>query len=377
MKFRRAAVLSLALLALPLLAACVSVQNPTGWAPVTFDGDTAYLQTSKGHLTALAVNGDSAIARWTFPDKDRDEDDKFKTSAIYGAPVVEGDRVYLATFHGGVFALSKQDGRPIWPGPDGNASEVDGDIPGGVALDGDFLYFGTTEGKLYAWNKNDGKPKPGWEEPKSFGSGIWATPVVAGDTLFVATMEGDLHGVSIETGEDRWEPFKATGAIADIALVNDELLFVPSINRHVYLIRTADGSLAGDFRAQDWVWTSPAVSEQRIYFGDFGGEVYRLDITGSMGDWKPVSLDGERVKAGAAIIDGVLVVADRKPVVTFIDAANGSVLNRVPITDAGTVRADVTPHEGNAFIATTKGRLFRAEPEARKVVEIQLSGVKK
>jgi hypothetical protein len=83
------------------------------------------------------------------------------------------------------------------------------------------------------------------------------------------------------------------------------------------------------------------------------------------------------VRAGAVVINGVVVVADRKPVVTFFDAANGTVLNRVPILDSGTVRADLTEKDGSAYVATTSGKLFRAEPDSRRVVEIQLSGVKK
>jgi hypothetical protein len=83
------------------------------------------------------------------------------------------------------------------------------------------------------------------------------------------------------------------------------------------------------------------------------------------------------VKAGAAIVGDVLIIADRKPVVTFINATNGQVLNRVPIVDAGTVRSNVHAADGFAYILTTKGRLFRANPQNYSVVEIALNGVKK
>lgn len=88
-------------------------------------------------------------------------------------------------------------------------------------------------------------------------------------------------------------------------------------------------------------------------------------------------MDGERIKAGAAVVDDVLVVADRKPVVTFIKASTGEVLNRVPIDGAGTIRANVTVEGDSVYIVTTKGRLFRANPKNYSVVEIEVSGVKK
>jgi len=178
-----------------------------------------------------------------------------------------------------------------------------------------------------------------------------------------------------------WQLVRATEdpevAIAELARINDDLLFVPSINHHAYVIRTSNGSIAADFPASDWIWTTPAVDQGKIYFGDFSGKVYALDITsGAKELWTPASVNGERVKAGTAIINGVLVVADRKPVVTFINAQDGSIVNRVPLPPgSGTVRAAVTAHENAAYIVTDKGQLFRAE--SPKVTPIQLSGVKK
>ena len=376
---RRGATFALALLLLPLFSSCVSVLNPTGWAPVLFDGDTAYLTTSKGKLSAVTLSGDTATAKWTFPDKDRDEDDKFKTRAIYGAPILDGDRLYFASFEGGVFALGKGDGRPIWPGPDGNRSKIDGDITGGLVMAGGNLYFGTTEGRLYAWKASDGTPAAGWEKPKIFSGGIWATPVVVGETLFVATMEGELHALALPDGTERWDPFEASGGIPDLSMASDDLLFVPSINHHAYLVRTRDGFVAADFQADDWLWTAPAVDGSRLVFGDFGGTVYGLDITsaGLLQAWLPASVEGERVRSGPVIINDVVVVADRKPVVTFLSAKDGSILNRVPVLDAGTIRANLVEHEGAAYFGTTNGKLFRANPQLRSVKEIELVGVKK
>jgi len=376
---RRAPLIGAILLCLPVFAACVRVTNPDGWAAPVIDGQDVYVSTSKGHISAVTLqDGDAATARWTFPDKDRDPDKKIEPEAIYGDPVIDGDRVYLATFSAGVFALNKADGRPVWPTNGTNTSQIKGNLAGGVALANGILYFGTTEGRLYAWNASDGSPA--WPEPKRFDRGIWATPVVAGDNLFVATMGGEVHALSLADGSPAWiDPFVATGAIADLFALDDGRLFVPSINRHAYVLNAEDGTILADYRARDWVWTEPAVTDSHVFFGDFGGHVYGLDITATPASplWDPVSLEGERVKAGAAIIGDVLIVADRKPVVTFINATTGQILNRVPIEDAGTVRSNVHVADGFAYILTTKGRLFRANPQNYSVAEIALTGVKK
>ncbi len=378
MNRRRAPLVGAVLLFLPLFAACVSVTNPDGWAAPVIDGQDVYVSTSKGHISAVTLqDGDSATARWTFPDKDIDADDKIEPEAIYGDPVVDGDRVYIATFSAGVFALNKADGRPVWPLNGTNASKIKGNIAGGLALANGILYFGTTEGRLYAWNASDGTPA--WPEPKRFDRGIWATPVALGENLYVATMSGELHALSLADGSPAWiDPFVATGAIADLVALEDNRLFVPSINRHVYILNAEDGTVLADYRARDWVWTEPAVDGSRVFFGDFGGHVYGLDITSGPSQlWEPASVEGERVKAGAAVIGDVLVIADRSPTVTFINATTGEVLNRVPIDDAGTVRSNVHAGDGFAYVLTTKGRLYRANPQNYSVAEISLTGVKK
>jgi hypothetical protein len=47
-------------------------------------------------------------------------------------------------------------------------------------------------------------------------------------------------------------------------------------------------------------------------------------------------------------------------------------LNSVPIEGAGTVRADVIQEGEFAYVLTTKGRLFRANPGNRSVVEVPI-----
>jgi hypothetical protein len=77
------------------------------------------------------------------------------------------------------------------------------------------------------------------------------------------------------------------------------------------------------------------------------------------------------------VIGDVLIVADRDPTVTFFNLSNGDFLNRVPLSDTGTVRANLVVKDGFAYFGTTDGELWRADPQNRSVREVILSGVKK
>jgi outer membrane protein assembly factor BamB len=110
-----------------------------------------------------------------------------------------------------------------------------------------------------------------------------------------------------------------------------------------------------------------------LYFGDFDGIVRAFDITSGAPVWS--ASVGHKIKAAPALVGDMLVVADRGPGVTFLDATTGQQQgNRVPLTDAGTVRSSLVAYEGGAFILTTNGKLFRAEPERLAVVQVPIAG---
>ncbi|MGI8926449.1 MAG: PQQ-binding-like beta-propeller repeat protein, partial [Tepidiformaceae bacterium] len=240
------------------------------------------------------------------------------------------------------------------------------------------LYFGTTEGKVYAVTAATGKFAPGWEKPLSFGDGVWAPPVVAAGTLYIATMDGELHALGAADRREKWaRPFKTEGAIPSLTLLDAGHLFVPTLAKKVFIVETATGEApSGEFRASDWVWTRPAFAQGVAYFADLSGTIYALDITSGRVKWTTSA--GGKVKSGPAIVDDVLVLVDREPVVHFL-TLDGALRNTVPILGAGTVRADVTageaggPFAGKALIATTKGKLFEADPRG-SVVEIPVAG---
>jgi outer membrane protein assembly factor BamB len=374
-----------ALFALVILAsACVGTVNPEGWAAPVFEGNNIYFLQSHNRIARAPIPTDGKTnLSWVFPDKNNASEKDDKLQAVYGEPIVADGNVYLTSYSGGVFALDQATGKPKWRVKAG----ISGDVVGGAAVGSGKLAFGTTDGHFYVVNTSDGKPAANW--PKDgirLSDGVWATPIIEGDTLYVGTMGGQLYAYSLSKGPGTplWnEPFKTEGggAIADLALLDKTHLFVPSINHHVYVLDISDPTgpkTQVDFTASDWVWTKPAFKDNIIYFGDFSGHVYAVDITagpnGKMVWPEPASTDGNRVKSAPAIVDNVLIVADRNPTVRFIDLKTGKVLNSVPIDGSGTIRADVVAHDGEGYVVTTKGGLFEAHPDNRSVTQVQVGG---
>lgn len=364
------------LLALVVLvsSACVKTKNPEGWAsPTLTNSSLLYLQNS-GRLAAVSLpDAGNAATQWTFPDSRSHPDQKdLKLKGVYSDPVVSGDLVIFASYDGDVYALAAADGIVRWHA---KKDRFNGSVVSGPVLAGEVLVVATVEGDVYGLNKADGAAAAGWPTGGVHlgKGGVWAPPVaLPGDRVAIATMGGDVLALNVKDGSEAWRSaFKASGAIADLAPLGDTYLFVPTLTGQVAVLNATDGSQVGAaFKASDWVWTTPAYVDGVAYFGDFGGDVYALDIATMQPRWTYAT--GDRVKATPAVVDGTVIVADRKPVIHFLNAQNGELLNKVPLLESGTVRAGLTGQAGKALIATTAGKLFAADPKQRAVSPIDV-----
>jgi len=361
-----------------LAAACVGTENPSGWVAPVFDGQTVYFAEAHDHLAAAPVPGadNQTTLSWVFPDKNNAAQKGISLKAIYGQPVFDSANVYTASYSGGVFALDKKDGHVVWE----MKAEISGNVSGGVAISSTLLAFGTTDGHLYVVNKSDHTTATSWPTAGlSVKGGIWATPIFStdGQTLYVATMSGDLAAYNVKDHSVAWS-FHASGAIADMSLLDSTHLFIPSLNHHLYVLDPSQGGkVTTDYIAKDWIWTRPAYQDHVAYFGDFSGDVYALDLSGDSGQlkWeKQISTSGTRIMSGPALVGGLLVVADRFPAVHFVDPATGAVKNTVPLVGVSTVRADISVEGNFAYVSTTNGHLFRADPSQLKVAEVTVGG---
>ncbi len=355
--------------------ACVGFSDPRGWAAPVFESGNVYVFLDAERLVAVRLDEFGGEALWSFPDDDIEAEKEIELDAVYGPPLFAGDRIILAAFSGEVVALSRE-GRYAPAQGSWRRDDVRGSIVGGAVLAGGRLIFGTTAEHLYVRSAGDGGDSPPWpRDGRRLKGEIWAQPVVLGGALFAATTDGNLYAFDLETGEELWdEPFDAGGAVVDLSAIDEGLLFVPTLHKRVWLVDIASGRpVRAAFRAEGWVWTSPAVADGVAYFGDFGGVVHALDLATGRELW---SYDAEeKVKAQSVIIGNTLIVGDEGGSVHFVDLATGARRNVVKLDGAGKFRAGVVAVDGYAWVLGTEGRLYRADPETLTVVEREVRGL--
>jgi outer membrane protein assembly factor BamB len=191
--------------------------SPASWPSIgspTVVGETVYI--GLGSSTKLwALDLASGHTRWSFDTQDR----------ITSAALAQADTVYIATWHGAIFALNSSTGQQSWSyvlNTNQGQQPVEG-IGGSMALANGRLYAGDYRGTLSCLDAVSGKLK--WRFPT--GAQILATPVTSGNVIYIGSGDGSLYALNAQTGRPFWS--YPTGEIRGSAALANGRLFVGSL----------------------------------------------------------------------------------------------------------------------------------------------------
>ncbi len=230
--------------------------------------------------------------------------DRYLSSAV-----VAGSLVIFGSGDGNVYALDPATGAAKWTAP------TDGRIRGTPAVANGKVYVGSYDGRLYAFDVATGKRLWRFDtEGVKLNSGdfgydrrsLQSSPAVANGIVFVGARDGFLYAVDAATGAERWRfDYKIPWIIASPA-VADGIVYVGNSDAHIMqALDAATGAEKWRTQTNTIVWSSAALTDKYIYYGDGAG---RLHI-GERATGKDLAL----FRTGATIhsspvVDGDLVV---------------------------------------------------------------------
>lgn len=182
-------------------------------------GDTLYV--GLGSATQFwALNLEDGHVVWSF-----DTHDRITSTALIGT-----DTVYVATWHGVIFALNRATGAKLWSyslNAIRNQSVVDG-VGGSMALAEGRLYVGDYRGSILCIDALKGKLI--WRF--ATGDQVLATPVVAAGLVYAGSSDGYFYALNTRTGRPAWRYH--TGEIRSSAIFAANHLYVGSIDGDMY-----------------------------------------------------------------------------------------------------------------------------------------------
>lgn len=273
---------------------------------LAYAGGTLYATTGYGSVAALDASDGQVLWR------------KELGLPIRGAPAFSAGRVFTVTFDNQLFALSASDGEIIWDyvGIVEDAGVLGASTP---AISGDTVIVGFSSGELVAFRAENGQIA--WQDALSrtgrltalatlsdidgqpvidrgriyainhsgrmaaidmrSGERVWeanigslSTPWVAGDYIFVVTVDAQIAALSIRDGKVRWvtelqrfrKPEKREGVIrwAGPVLAGDRL-FLTSSHGYILTVSPYTGEILSGDKLSDGTVIPPIVVDSTMY----------------------------------------------------------------------------------------------------------------
>jgi len=248
-----------------------------------------------------------------------------------GLGVAENDRfVFLAMPNGLVTAFYRDD-KPSWDDQVAWQVKLPSPVLAGPVLANDTLYVGTADGQLVAMNPDDGRVR--WQ--KQLSSSIDAEMVVAGERMLVRTLDSRLYAVRLEDGDIIWQaeheapPLALQGEPA--VTVDGPRLYVAWENGLIEGLALANGAGVWqqriatprgrtDLERMVDIQARPHLYAGRLFVAGFHGKLAALDpATGQLYWVKDFSTYRDM-----ALVNGKLIVVDDDDVIHAFDLITGT-----------------------------------------------------
>lgn len=165
-------------------------------------------------------------------------------------------------------------------------------------VSGDLIYIATysgESGRVLAVNRvapgyAEGAPmrsKGEWVYPSTLESvgSVVGSPVLYDGVLFLGSSDGKVYALDATYGEKKWV-YDTRGKIWSSPAVADGVLYVSNYERKLFALSIQDGTLLWQKELAASIASSPVVAKGRLFFGTFDHYLYALDAASGDVKWR-------------------------------------------------------------------------------------------
>ncbi|MHA4806524.1 glycosyl hydrolase family 18 protein [Flavitalea flava] len=196
------------------------------------------------------------------------------------SPVVETNTedpaVYFGSSDGNLYAIHAKTGELKWKFSTGGVIHTSP----ALSESGGTIYIGSWDCFLYAIDTRTGelkwKFKTGDQQPMA---GLQSSPTLDGDMVYFGARDASFYALQAGTGALVWKYGAENSWILGTAAIKDGTLYVGTSDSYLLLALDArSGKEKFRFKANGYVFSSPAIAGNTAYFGDFTGNLFALDL---------------------------------------------------------------------------------------------------
>ncbi len=175
------------------------------------------------------------------------------------------------------------------------------------------------------------------------GDEIHSSPAVASGIVCFGSDDGFLNGVDALTGTEKWK-IKTGGMVISSPAIADGVVYFGSYDGHLFAADLQTGTEKWKFKTEGTIASSPTIANGMAYFGSYDGYLYAVDAPTGEEKWKfksehgisstppasnvaPSPFDPPKVKSfvysSPAIADGVVYFGNGDKYLYAVDVQTG------------------------------------------------------
>lgn len=292
------------ILALALTGCSGRRVTSTSWPGMVVDDNMAYIAFGPEFF---AVDPDQQRVEWRYPN----EVDNNSKTTYYAAPAVSDGLLVVGAYDSVLYGVDRETRTIEW-----NFHRATGRYVGSPVVFGDKVFAATAGNELFALSldklgelgvvEKADEARRGregaaiiWEYDA--GQGIWSAPLVTSEMLFVVSLDHHVYALKSESGELVWT-VELPGAMAGTPTLSEDggMLYVGNFDSSLYALDAATGRQLWRVEARNWVWGTPVLANEKLFFGDLNGYLYAVEPQSGQVLWDEQVADAIR---GGPIFD--------------------------------------------------------------------------
>jgi outer membrane protein assembly factor BamB len=275
----------------------------TSWPGLAADKDAVYLADGGA---VYAVNLSDGKQVWKYPGSSK--------LIFYAPPVITPDGLVVIGSAGTDHSLIALNPKSVDPQSNAPAEAWKftgaGDhwVAAPLVLNNK-LFAVNSDGNLYVLDLQDGQAVKQATVVKLDGP-LWSQPTTDGQRVYVTSLNHSVIAVDANTYKVLWHEDLGGAVPGSAVLSKDGMLYVGSLASKLEKFDPATGNHQSVLDAKNWVWSTPTVDNDVLYFGDVDGNFYAFNTTKGSLNWNPVKPDGAITASPLVEADHILLATE-------------------------------------------------------------------
>src|SRR5262249_25265050 len=141
------------------------------------------------------------------------------------------------------------------------------------------------DGKIYVLDLT-GQPAA---DPIDVGGALWSTPATDGTHIYITSLDHHFHVID-PSSSSASDATDLGGAAPSSPLATPDGAYVGSFSKNITFVSAA-GESSDVATASNWIWSTPVLDGQTLYYADLDGNVYSFDLASKRQNWSNVKVD--------------------------------------------------------------------------------------